>query len=354
MSVKVLSKAERFGLLFQADWANTAALKADSAYKLCQWINAGTPNPNPDVQVDQFNVTSQNGIHYESERFFVDATSGLPTIPFSGTCEKATMAPFLVGALQAVTEAGTTPYLKTITCGGIASPVDFAADAGFLHVIAVDQGGTDDGVILYNAIIQNLNIVWDLNARGVARLVNMNGAWVGNEMTYEQTLNGTWVNATIAQSFFNNTDAWTFTLAGALTIDGTDYSAECIRRVELQINNNVTSNCKTTGGKANQYDIAPEYKFIITLDYNATTEKILKDYTTGANALVIWTNDSSGATTDGMWTVGITTGAFGKLMSPPKIYNGDFLGIQLELRAYSTAGNSPLTVLYTDTVDYGY
>jgi len=354
MAVKILSKQEKLGILLQPTWGTPIA--DAGAFKLCQWINAGTLNANPDVQIDQFNVTSQNGIHFESERFFADATSGLPTIPFSGTCEKATMAMFLAGAMQVVAEAATTPYLKTMTCGGIAAPIDFAAGSGILHTLALVQGDGDDGVILSDAIIQNLNIVWDLNARGVARLVNMSGAWVGRLLEYEQTIvDANWANTTIAQSgFFNNTDTWTLTGAGALTIDEVDYSAECVRRVELQINNNVTSNCKTTGGKAAQYDTAPEYKFIVTLDYNATTEKLLLDYTSGETATVIWTNDSAGATTDGMWTVGITSGATGKLMSPPKIYNGDFIGIQLEIRAYSTGGNSPLTVLYTDTLDYGY
>jgi len=352
MSAKIPSKTERFGLLYQANWATPAA--ANATYKLCQWINAGTPNPNPDVQVDQFNVTSQNGIHYETERFFVDATSGLPTIPFSGTCEKATMAPFLVGALQAVAEASGSPFEKTITCGGLTGPIDFATVGKYLFTIAVDQGGSDDdGIVLENAIIQNLNIVWDLNARGVARLVNMSGAWVGNEMNYEQTLEGTWTNATIVQTgFFNNTDLWGVTLTSALlSIGGVDYSAQCIRRVEVQINNNVTSNCKTTGGKANQYDIAPEYKVIVSLDYNATTEKLLKDFQEGVMASMYWSNDSTDAGTDGKWTY-----VFGllRLVSPPKVYNGDFLGVNLEFRAYSATAATPMTVYYTDTVDWTF
>jgi len=128
----------------------------------------------------------------------------------------------------------------------------------------------------------------------------MNGTFVGNVMKYEQTLSGTWTNLTIVQTgFFNNTDLWGFSYGGtALTIGGVDYSAECVRRVELQINNNVTSNCKTTGGKANQYDIAPEYKILITLDYNATTEKLLKDFQEGATAALTWTNDSAAAGAD--------------------------------------------------------
>ena len=355
MSVKKLSKGEKFGVLPQALWATPGG--AGTAYHLCQWINAGTPNPNPDVQVEQFNATSQNGIHYEAERFFVDYTSGLPTIPFSGTCEKLTMAPFLVGAFQAVTEAGTTPYEKTITCGGLTGPIDFAANAGFLHTIAVRQGASaDDGVILENAIIQNLNIVWDLNARGVTRLVNMNGAWVGNELNYEQDVTTTdaWTNETIVQTgFFNNTDTWGTTFSSALlTIGGVIYATECVRRVELQVNNNVTSNCKTTGGKANQYDLAPEYKMIVTLDYNSNTEKILKDFQVGETSnTMFWSNDSADAGTDGKWSISSTNMV---LVSPPKVYNGDFLGIQLDLRCVSYGALTPLTMYYTDTIHWTY
>jgi len=354
MAVKILSKTERFGIIQQSKTSNhwAAPAAANATFKLCQWIDAGTPNPNPDVQVDQFNVTSQNGIHFESERFFVDALSGLPSIPFSGTCEKATMAPFLVSAMQGCAEDAGTPFNKIIPAGGLTAPIDFANNEGYLFTVAVDQGGSaDDGVILENAIIQNLNIVWDLNARGIARLVNMSGTFVGNEMNYEQTLNGTWTNATIAQTgFFNNTDAWD---TDVLTIDSVDYKAECVRRVEFQVNNNVTSNCKTTGGKANQYDLAPEYKIIVTLDYNETTEKILKDFTTGGAVSISWSNDSAGAYTDGKWSILGATGGQ-RLIAPPKIYNGDFLGIQLEIRYYSTNSATPLNIAYCDTVDYGF
>ena len=353
MAVKTLSKTERFGILKQTTWGTAEV--ASSAFRLCQWINAGTPNPNPDVQVDQFNVTSGYGTHFEKERFFVDGTSGLPTIPFSGTCEKATMTPFLVGAYQPADgfEASSTPYLKTIPCGGLLAPIDFAAGVGNVHTIALDQGGSDDdGILLTDAVIQNLSIVWDLNARGVARLVNMSGAWVGSLLQYEQSLSGDWENATIAQTgFFNNTDAWD---TDSLTIGGVDYKAECVRRVEEQVNNNVTSNCKTTAGRANQYDMAPEYKTILTLDYNATTEKILKDFQAGDSAVSLaWSNDASGTYADGKWSfLHATTG--GVLISPPKIYQGDFLGIQLEIRWMSALGATPLNVMYTDTVDWAY
>jgi hypothetical protein len=356
MSKKILAKTERFGILQQSKVSNhwSAPAAANAAFKLCQWINTGVLNANPDVQVDQFNVTSQNGIHSENERFFVDATSGLATVPFSGSCEKATMAPFLVSALQACSEAVGTPFEKTITAGGLTSTIDFAGNEGYLFTLAIDQGASaDDGVIVENAIIDTLNIVWDLNARGVARLVSMSGTFKGNTVKYEQTLNGTWTNLTIVQTgFFNNTDLWGVTHSTPIfTVGGVDYSAECIRRVEVQINNNVTSNCRAVGGKANQYDIAPEYKVIVSLDYNDTTEKMLYDFAQGVTALMAWSNDAADAGTDGKWSFNFPSL---RLMSPPKQYNGDYIGINLEMKCFSAAAATPLAIYYTDTVDYGF
>lgn len=352
---KILSKTERFGILQQSKSSNhwTAPAAANAAFKLCQWIDAGVAIPNPDVQVDQINSTSQNGTHIENERFFVDALSGLPSIPFSGICEKATMAAFLVSALQACSEDAGTPFAKTITSGGLTSVINWANNEGYLFTIALDQGASaDDGVILENAIIQTLNIVWDLNARGPARLVNMNGTFVGNEKNYEQTLNGTWTNTTIAQNFFNNTDTWTTNFSGVnLTIGGVDYSAQCIRRVELQINNNITSNCKTTGGKANQYDWAPEYKLLVSLDYNDVTEKLLKDFQDGVTGTMNWSNDPAAAETDGKWSIVFP---MFRLLSQPKIYNDAYIGINLELGLRSAAAATPLTVFFADTVDWGF
>ena len=91
-NLKILTKAQKVGILTQTAWATPQLASAN--YKTIQWINAGIPIPDPNVQIDQFNVTSQNGIHAELERRFLDGASGLSTIPFSGTCDKSTMALF--------------------------------------------------------------------------------------------------------------------------------------------------------------------------------------------------------------------------------------------------------------------
>lgn len=358
MSKKILAKAERFGLLQQSKASNhwTAPNSSSANFYRINWLDAGSINANPDVQIENIPAIAQSGTHFEASRFFYDALSGLPTIAFSGTVDKKELAPFLVSALQACSEDGTTPFAKTITAGGLTSTIDWANNEGFLFTLAIDQkASADDGVILENAIINNLNLTWDLNGRGKTRLVQISGTWVGNELNYEQSFGGVWTNATVTQSFFNNTELWSVDYGGSptLSIDSVDYSSECVRKVEIQINNNITSNCKTTGGKANQYDWAPEYKTMITLDYNSATEKILKDFTTGAVVAFYWSNDAAGVGTDGKWSFLPGTTA-GRLMSPPKFYNGEFVGVQLEIRWHSVNAATPVSFNFTDTIDWGF
>lgn len=344
MAVKILSKQSRVGILKQAAWTTPQAASANFR---TLYYNAGSVNPEPDVQKDEYNVTSQNGLLSEDERGFVDSVSGLPSISFSGVADRNTLAAHLVAAFQAVTEGATTPFEKTITSGAIAGPVDFAADAGFLHTIALDiNASADDGIILENAVLDSLNIVWDFNSRGIGKLAQISGVWKGNEMNVEQTLSGTWVTTTITP--YNNTD--TFTL-DTFTIDSVDYATQCVRRYELSINNNVTSNCKTTGGKANQYDITPDYRSTIILDYNATTEKILGDYKTDALVVATFKNELDPQVETGYLSI---AGTRGRLQKNPYMYNGEFVGLALDVKWKSYAAATPLTIVMNDAVDWTY
>ena len=345
--VKVLSKQEIFGCYIQAAWG-TAAADAATFYTL-QWVNAGVLNPDPGVTVDQFNVTSQNGIHSEIERVYVDSTSGLKTVPFGGTASILNMAPFLYSSHFVCTEATSTPYNKVITAGGLTAPIDFANNGTKFFTWACKQGGSaDDNWVLVDAIVDTLNIVWDFNNQGIGRLVSYSGTLKGRTFDQEQTLSGDWTNDTAptTQDFFGNTDTWAFI---TLDVDSVDLKSECIRRVEYSVNNNVSGSCAGVGGKIGQYDIAPEYMMKVVLNYNSVTEKCLKDFADKAAVDANWSNDSASAKTDGKWTIDIPTG---HLISPPKIYEGDFLGVELNIKAYSTAAATPVTINYCDTVDW--
>lgn len=354
MATKRASKQISYGLIRQSPDSSAATAFKAIGSTANQWTNpgvaatnyrtvyytAGVPIPDPGVTVDDYNVTSQLGLNKELTNFFIDARSGLARLNFSAPVDMNTLAPHLIGALQAVSEAAGSPYEKTITSGFTAGAIDFQAGSGYLHTLAIKQGASaDDGTILENAIIDTLNLTFDFNAKGVARLVQMDGSWVGNEMNFDQTLSGTWVSTTLIP--INNASLFEL---DTFTIDSVDLSAMCIRRISLSINNNVTSNCATTAGKPNQYDVMPEITWTIVLDHNSTTEKLMGDFQAGA-ALDITMNDSAYLSLDSPNC---------RIIAPPQAYNGDFLGYSIQARAYQSSTTSPITAIMSDTLDWGY
>ncbi len=360
-NVKILSKTVEYGVIRQ-DPSNAIAdaFKALGNDASKSWNDPGVPATNfrrvaydagtvvfdPMVTIGQYESTGQKGLHDETAQFFIDKLSGLPTMTFSMPGDQKTLAPHLAGAFQTVAEDVGTPFSKSFTPGGLTGTVDFANNGAPLHTLSMtDKASVDDGIILEDAIINELTLEWDFLANGIARLAGMSGAWVGTELNFEQTMTGTTVETTLTP--YNNTESYSFT---TFTVDGVDWSAEPFRRFSFTVNNNVTTNNVTTAGKADQYDIKPEYTSTILMDYNDTTEKLLKDYQDGA--LVVATFASSVTPTlDGGFSI---AGVKGQLMSQPFEYNEEFLGVQLDIKWFANAASTPLTVVMTDTQDWGY
>lgn len=131
-NARILSKSAEYGIIRQAETSNQAHAYHAGGATTAAWTNLPTAATNyrrvqynadsvlfdPGITIDQYESSGQNGIHDETAQFFVDKLSGLPTMTFSMPADKFTLAPHLIGALGAVTEAGTTPYAKTIICAG--------------------------------------------------------------------------------------------------------------------------------------------------------------------------------------------------------------------------------------------
>lgn len=342
---EILSKIESVGFLKQTNWATPQGASAN--FKIIQYLNAGTPNANPDVRVENINSTSQNGPGREYERIFVDKTSGLPTIPVAGIADKTTFAGLLAMAMQTAIENATTPYLKTFSHTN--TVIDWVADGGMVFTFALDQqASADDGVILENCVMQNLNLVWDLNQNGSARCLSYSGTVISNEINYEQTFSGTWTNATPSTAgFYNDTDLWAFS---TLSIGGVAYTAQCIKRVEIQISNNFFSDCKTTGGKANQYKWRPEINLMIRMAHDSATEKIHKDYQDGERVQAVWANNIA-SSTDGHLSFSLP---YCVMQSPPKVYEGDYIGLDINAQVLSQGGNAHFTCTLADAIDWAF
>ncbi len=344
MATKYLAKTFNYGLLVQTNWATPIA--ASGAFKTIPY-NAGSVIFDPNVGVGSFNTSGQSGVHKESERIHIDARSGLSRVSFSMPADITTLAPHLGQALLSVSQAGASAFTKTITCAGLTGTVDFNGDDTKLFTVAQKEtaGAHNNGTILENAIIENLNLSWDFLANGTARLMQVSGNWVGNEMNVMQNTSGTWTTTTFAP--MGNTDLFT---ASTFTVSGTNYGAENIRRFTFNVANNVTTNSATTAGKPNQYDIAPVYTSKILLDYNDTTDFAVSTLQSGG--AVLFTLDSSIAGgSDGNFTIACPSGV---LQSNPHTYNGEFAGIELDVLWDSASAATPITITFTDSIDWGY
>ena len=309
--------------------------------------NDGSVVFDPGVTTDQYISTGQNGIHDEDGQFFIGSRDGLPTMAFAMPGDQKTIVPHFVGALLgAVTEDATTPYSKSIACGGLTGAIDFTNNAAELVTLSMtDKASADDGIILEDAIINELTLAWDFNAAGIARLMQMSGTWIGSELNYEQTMTGTTV--TTALTPYNNAETYSFT---TLTVNSVDISAEAFRSYTFSVNNNVRANNKGASGKPGNYDVKPEYTSIILLDYNSVTEKFLSDFQEGQ--LVVATIASSTTPTlDGGLSIACVKG---RLMSQPFDYNEEFDAVQLDVKWFADGANTPLTVVVTDTQDWTY
>ena len=348
MATKYLAKTFKYGVGLQTNWATP--LDREDNYTVVAY-NSGVTVFEPDVKVELYNTTGQSGIHKEFERVYVDGRSGLPKVNFSMPASLTTIAPHLVGALltakATAMEYSDSPYGKTIVAGGLTGTTDFYGNGTYLHTIACDdEASADDGIVLENAIIENLNLSWDFNSNGIARLLQMSGNWIGNEMNFEQTIEtGTWTVPTFTP--MGNTDLYTL---GTFSADGADWSGEDVRQFSFNVANNVTSNASTTAGKANNYDISPVYTSKIILDYNATTELVLKDFQDGAT-IIAKIDSSTALSNTGDFSISCTGGI---LQKQPFIYNGEFAGIELDVLWHSTAAATPVTIILSDAVDWGY
>lgn len=355
----MLAKQQRVGLLQRSKASNHWAAAADSAvsaaFKELHWIDVGTPIVDDGVVSEEINALSANGIHQESERRFHDQYAGLIKVPFSGIADKSTLSMFLVSAMQVCSEAATTPYKKTFTSIGLTSVPNFAQNEGYLFDMAiVNPASADDGILLKRGIIDSLTISVNFRGKGQARLFKISGTFVFNTIAYRQTIVvANWTNTTSGQNFLNNTDVWSMVddLTNEMQVGGVAMSGEYLHDFSLTINNAVEGDNFGTSGIAGQYIIKPVYSGVINFWHTSVTEVLIDATQQNDVVMVFLTNDSANSYLDGKLHINGPTGYATKSQSVP---DGDYLKMQIQFMLQSTAAATPLEIIYTDTVDYGF
>lgn len=351
MGVNQFSGKQRIGIKQQSKAVNhwAAPFDATAAFAMMPYYKGNTRVVSG-AQMNEFNfATGGSGIMKEAVRRKLDANNALPSVPFQGVVSKQTLAAHLVAFFQAVTEAGTTPFAKVITPAD--SRLDFAANLGFLWTVATgtyDSGSAGDGTILENALLDTLTLTIDQNAKGTQRVAQIAGDWKGNEINYAQHFTGTWTDTFYAATptFLNDTDVFTVDL----TIDGNTFAGlTCWRKFTFNGNNNVSSDCFTTGGKAGNFIIAPTITYELTIPYTDATYVIRKACYNGGNVDL---NIYNGAgTADAQLNIDFPSGY---LTKDPEDFDGDYHAFTLSVEVDKLSTGWANNVKFTDTIDGGY
>lgn len=333
---EVLTKTQRIGFLQQADWATPSA--ASAAFETLNY-DADSIVPDPSVVLNTFNVSSTTGLIPKRTRAYTDGTTRLKTLAFSGPAVRKNLAIHLVAALQkVVSEGATTPFAKVIQHVNDSAILDFTA-GGYLFTIATDSNSSlTDGIILENAVLNNFVFTIDFNNEGIAKLANISGTWIGNEMNFGQDLTGSWVAESLA-NFYNDTAAFALAVQGIASLE--DF---CIRRYTLTINNNVEPDCITT--KAGNYKFNnPTIVSTFEIPYDSSSKAILAAYPAGTEGSYVLEAGTPGAAGH------LKFEAYGRINANPiSTYNG-YKAIALSLAHEFKASYFSTQVTISDEVD---
>lgn len=345
MAADILSRSQVLGWFPQSD----AATPGDAAtnYEPLK-VNADSVTVDGDIDYSQNDITSATGLMIERARSITDSVSGSPKIDFSMPADLYNLAPLIYLALGSATEVTTTPYQKIIAPSWLASVPDFASatHAGIppLWTLAgYRYAAASDGYILTNALLNTLNIDIDFNARGVAKLMQVSGQFLGKSLSLGQNLSGTF-DQTYTSTFLNDSDdTFALTIAGILTL------TPCIKRYSLRINNNIFVDCKTTGGAAENYKMNPEIITEITIPYNSTSYAGVASAVAGTETTFTLSKGGTGVT--GYVNI-VTKGRI--IGNPQPTGNSGYQDLTFTMRCEKPASGSPITVTIADAKDRNY
>lgn len=347
MAVEIASKNAVYAWLMQTNAATPGG--ASSTYEVIKF-DSGSPQLDADVEYAQNDTTSTVGIMPTRDRSFSDYVSGMPKLNFTMPADLRNLAPLLYLALGTATEVTTTPFQKVITPYGETAVPDYsvASHAGVPPLWTLAGYKSDvssDGFILENCLLNTLSFSIDFNSRGIGKLAKISGQFIGNELNYNVDLLSATFTAITSTWLNGNSDLFTLNITGIASLTGV-----CVKRYTLTINNNVTSDCKTTGGKANNYKINPEITAEVVIPYNAGTYTMVQGaITDSAESTFTLSKGSTGVT----GYINIATK--GRIVGNPNpADSGGYQDMTLQMRCEKPSSGSQCTVTIADAIDRNY
>ena len=281
-----LSREARVGLRLKSAWGLAGDLAAADTLTSYLLIEPSQMKSTPSITREEMQLTSATGLTPERARSVTDYSSGIHRFGFGGVAIQDTLPYLLFLALFNASEtddtaatpddfqqvffpwadSGVPDFTDPFDPASSASPNTNVPSCNLIwDWLTTDVGGT----VINDAIINSLSLALNVNNQGIARFLQVTGEFVGAGLV--ENFNSTsvsWPAAPPAITTYNNATPFTFTLAGTVSYSG------CFKTYGLSINNNVTTDCRTTGGRPNNWRISPEYMIDFTIPCNDTTDTL--------------------------------------------------------------------------------
>lgn len=308
MALDYLANKSQVGLSFKPAWGVSGdiggSLPASPAHTLL--VDPTQLKPTLAITREELQLTSAAGLMAEAARSITDSTSGIHRLSVGGTVLRDQLPLFLFLALFKATETDDlvsdpddfqqvfVPWAET-GIPDFTDPFNPASSASPntkvpVCALVVDyMNGNNAGAQHFNdAILNSLVLTLNVNNSGIARFLNFTGEFAAANVV--ENANGTDSTFPTAKAIvpYNNATPFTFTLAGTVSYSG------CFKTYQLSINNNVTSDCKTTGGRANNFRISPEIMVDFTIPCNDTTDTLAGGLLAGTEQTVTISTGSTG------------------------------------------------------------
>lgn len=306
MAIDYLARKSQAGIKMKTSWGAASDIQELDNLTATLLIDPAQMKDNASVVREEMQLTSAAGLIVERARSVTDYTSGLHRFSFGGVAIRDSLPYFLFLALFKVTETDITvpdpdnfqqvfipwaqtdmpdftdPFSGTGTAGANTKPPLCSVVYGYSNS---NYGYTalDDAIL--NSLVFSVNV----NNQGIARYAQVSGEFVGAKITknFDYSTLAFPAPPDPKKNYNDDQNAFSFSLAGTVSYTG------CFKTFQLSINNNVSSDCKTTGGRANNFRINPEYMVDFTIPYNSVTEPLAAGCLAGTEQTVTLTTGTT-------------------------------------------------------------
>ena len=317
--------------------------------------------------MSETNSVTGGGLKKESTRIYTD-DSGLCSLPFEMDATVETLALHIGSAMQAVVRSGyytgTKPKSvitdlfhssninlsnKVANYSGTDATTYGSVVYGWLQSILFGHPDRIHLEVLKNAVIDNLKFSVDFNKQGFERCAKLSGVWKGTAIdSTSYDYDDLTALTSRTKTYINRENKLNIVIVN-ITKNVT-YTNPCIRNYELNINRNVTSDCKASTNVAGNLKMNPADTIALKLPYTTSglNDSLIADFRAGDTFAITLSGNAVDATSDN-W---IAIKHHARMSKQPIAYEGEYLALDLQFDVikYDATSSTDCAIQVNDNI----